>query len=110
MTVTNLNNLDFISDKTTRKLAGIVKHEFNRLYAGMNWQDTPFFETVCFNQVETVLGAIYIPKDCCKLNLCFLQAIENMGNYDIKDLKEQLYRLPLSEVDKLYKEEFIYEE
>jgi hypothetical protein len=33
-----------------------------------------------------------------------------MGNYDIKDLKEQLYRLPLSEVDKLYKEEFIYEE
>ena len=110
MTVTNLNNLDFISDKTTKKLTAIVKDEFLRLYAGVNWQDTPFFETICFNQVDTILNVIYVPKDCYKMNYCFLQAIENMGNYDVKELKEQLYRLPISKVEELYKEEFLCEE
>ena len=110
MTVTNLNNLDFISDATTKRLAQIVKKEFLRLYAGVNWQDTPFFETVCYNQVHSILNVIYIPKDCYKMNLCFLQAIENMSNYNVKEFKEQLYRLPISKVEELYKEEFLCEE
>ena len=96
----------FISEKTTRSLARLVKNRFDDLYMG-RYRNAPELQQVAFHQAEIVLSFIHIPSDAWKMNLIFLEAIQDMKfnfleEFEVEEYEKQLLDLPILKVKEMF--------
>ena len=96
----------FISEKTTRSLARLVKNRFDDLYMG-RYRNAPELQQVAFHQAEIVLSFIHIPSDAWKMNLIFLEAIQDMKfnfleEFEVEEYEKQLLDLPILKIKEMF--------
>jgi hypothetical protein len=97
---------EFISDKTTRSLARLVKDRFDDIYMG-RYRNAPELQQTAYHQAEIVLSFINIPSDSWKMNLIFLEAIQDMGfnfleEFEVEEYEKQLLDLPILKVKEMF--------
>ena len=96
----------FISDKTTKGLARLVKDRFDDIYMG-RYRNAPELQQIAFHQAEIVLSCIHVPSEAWKMNLIFLEAIQDMGfdfiqEFYVEEFEKQLKDLPILTIKEMF--------
>ncbi len=96
----------FISEATTKALARLVKDRFDDIYMG-RYRNAPELQQVAYHQANYCLSYIHLPSDSWKMNLIFLEAIQDMGpnfleEFEVEAFEKQLLDLPILKVQEMF--------